>query len=323
MINLSERTIIGKALSLPRLAFGTAPLSAAPAWGSGEPIPAVQAREAVLAAFAQGITWFDTAPSYGAGLAELRTGDALSSLPRDQIVIATKVGFVIEGSTMHRDYSREGVLRSLEASLKRLKVNAIDMLYVHDPDHYARQVLDETFPVLADLRAQGVVKAIGVGMNQWQIPMQFARYADFDCFMIAGRWTLLEQGALPLLDVCHTKNIAIFAASIYNSGILATGAVSPLARYNHAPAPADVIARVQAIEDVCKLFDVPLHTAATQYPFAHPAVKALVIGFQSAAEVNACLDAIQQSIPMALWERLRADGLLVPEAPFPSKAILL
>jgi D-threo-aldose 1-dehydrogenase len=324
MIDLSQRTTIGKTtLSVPRLAFGTAPLSVAPAWGSGPPIDESQAHTALLAAFAQGVTWFDTAPSYGRGLAELRTGKALSSLPRDQIVIATKVGFVIEGSTIRRDYSREGVLRSLEASLKRLNAEAIDLLYVHDPDDHARQVLDETFPALADLRAQGVIKAIGAGMNQWQVPMQFAQHADFDCFMIAGRWTLLEQGALPLLDVCHKKNIAIFAASIYNSGILAVGSASPQARYNHALPPLNVISRVQAIEDVCKLFDLSLHAAATQYPFAHPAVKALVVGFQSDTEVNACLNAIQKPIPMALWERLRADGLLVSEAPLPSKVVLL
>lgn len=324
MINLSQRTTIGKTtLSVPKLAFGTAPLSVAPAWGPGEPIAAAQAHNALITAFTSGISWFDTAPSYGRGLAELRTGEALSSLPREDVVIATKVGFIIEGRTMRRDYSRDGVLRSLEDSLKRLNVDAIDLLYVHDPDDYTHQVLNETFPALADLRAQGVIKAIGAGMNQWQVPMQFAQHADFDCFMIAGRWTLLEQGALPLLDFCHAKNIAIFAASIYNSGILAVGAASSQARYNHALPPPDVITRVQAIEDVCKLFDVSLHAAATQYPFAHPVVKALVIGFQSEAEVNACLNAIQQSIPMALWERLRADGLLVSEAPFPSKALLL
>jgi len=319
MIHVQARTPVGThGLAVPHLAFGTAPLATAPAWSAGEPIAETQTREALTYAFEQGVTWFDSAPSYVRGLAERRTGQVVSTLARDRLVIATKVGYDIDGVDVRRDYSREGVLRSLEGSLKRLQVDHVDLVYVHDPDDDIRQVLDETFPALDDLRAQGVIKAIGAGMNQWQLPLELARHADFDCFMIAGRWTLLEQGALPLLDFCHDKNIPIFAASIYNSGILATGASHPQARYNHAPPPPNVSARVSAIEAICDMFDVPVHTAATQYPLTHPAVKALVVGFQSAPEVRACLDALQESIPTELWERLRADGLLSPSAPLPS-----
>jgi D-threo-aldose 1-dehydrogenase len=308
-------------LRVPRLAFGTAPLATAPAWGPGEPVPEAQARETLRFAYGHGVSWFDTAPMYGLGLAETRTGAVLSTLPREQIVVATKAGYDISDGKLRRDYSRDGVMRSLEGSLKRLKVDVIDLLYVHDPDDYAQVVLDETFPALADLRAQGVVKAIGAGMNQWQVPLLFAQQADFDCFMIAGRWTLLEQGALPLLEVCEQKAIPVFTAGIYNTGILATGAANPNPRYNYGPAPAEIVERVRAIEEVCAAFHISLQAAATQYPFSHPAVKAIVAGFQSPAEVLACLGALVQPIPAAFWERLRSKGLLNPEAPLPSTKV--
>ncbi len=318
MPDLHSRTRVGKsALEVPLLAFGTAPLATAPAWNPGDPISEAQSRAALTYAYEQGIRWFDTAPNYVHGLAETRLGQVVTALPRNQIVIATKIGFDISGAESMRDYTREGVRRSLDSSLKRLGVDAVDLLYVHDPDDYTQQVLDVTFPALAELRAQGVIKAIGAGMNQWRVPMEFARHADFDCFMIAGRWTLLEQEALPLLDLCQQRGIAVFAASIYNSGILATGADHPNARYNHAPPNPAVLARVRALEAVCRQFEVPLHTAATQYPLAHPAVKALVVGFQSVREIQACLQALDQPIPAALWEQLRDDRLIVSEAPLP------
>jgi D-threo-aldose 1-dehydrogenase len=295
---------------VPLLGFGTAPLSSAPAWGGGAPIPEGQALETLQYAYEQGIRFFDTAPLYGMGLAETRTGKLLAQVPREGVIIATKVGYDIGGGVLRRDYSRDGVLRSLEGSLKRLNVDAVDILYVHDPDDYAEQVLEETFPALADLRAQGVIKAVGAGMNQWRVPLQFAQHADFDLFMIAGRYTLLEQGALPLLDTCHDKGIAIVAAGIYNSGILATGtnktdAETP--RYSYAPAPPEIVARVQALEAVCREWRVPLHTAATQFPLRHPAVQTVVVGFQQPAEVRACLDALSQTVPSGLWDQIHAD----------------
>jgi D-threo-aldose 1-dehydrogenase len=320
-MNAASATIpIGRnGLHVPPVAFGTAPLATGPAWSGGEPIPVEQSNAALVYAFEHGVTWFDSAPNYRHGLAETRTGGVIGGLPREAIVVATKVGFDISGGESRRDYSRDGVLRSLEGSLKRLRVNAVDIVYVHDPDDYADVVLRETFPALAELRAQGVIKAIGAGMNQWQVPLRFAREADFDCFMIAGRWTLLEQGALPLLDACAERDIAIFAASIYNSGILATGGDHPDARYNHAPASEAIRARVRALEAACVEAGIALHTAATQFPLTHPAVRALVVGFQSAAEVQACLTALEPPIPADFWRRLQELDLLssafTPEQP--------
>lgn len=319
---LPTQQISPTGLEVTLVGFGTAPLAAAPGWRASEPIAEAQAIEAILYAFDSGIRFFDTAPAYTMGLAEIRTGQALSQIPRDQFVLATKVGFDISCSELRRDYSRDGVLRSLEGSLKRLQVDRVDILHVHDADHDARQVLDETFPALAQLRDEGVIKAIGAGMNQWQVPMQFAQHADFDCFMIAGRYTLLEQGALPFFDLCHQKNITVFAASIYNSGVLATGAQSPQAAYNHALPPAEVLSRVEMMESVCREVGVSLHTVATQFPFGHPAVKAIIVGFQHFSEVRACLDGLQQPVKPELWKRLQATGLLDPKIPLPLKKVI-
>lgn len=291
-------------LHVSMVGFGTAPLASAPSWDAGSPIAESVAADTLQYAFDRGVRFFDTAPAYGLGLAETRTGDFLSQLPRDRFSIATKVGFDISDGSLKRDYSRDGVHRSLEASLKRLRLDHVDLLHVHDADHAAEQVLKETFPTLAEMRAQGVIKAIGAGMNQWEVPLHFARHADFDCFMIAGRYTLLEQGATPLLDYCADHHITVFAASIYNSGILATGTGTGSPRYNHAPAPDSVIKRVQALETACDEHKVLLHTAATQFPLRHRAVQALVVGFQQPHEVQACLSALQTPIPPAFWDAL-------------------
>jgi D-threo-aldose 1-dehydrogenase len=309
-----KTTPVGRhGLRVPDIGFGTAPLAVAPAWGPGEPIPEAQAAETLYAAWEQGIRFYDTAPNYMLGLAESRLGLLLRHIPREQAVIATKVGFDISDGTSRRDYSRDGVLRSLEGSLKRLGTDRVDIVHVHDPDDHAAQVLDETFPALDALRSQGVIRAVGAGMNQWQVLLQFARSASFDCFMLANRFTLLEQGALPLLAECAARGIAVFAASIYNSGILARGADDPESRYNHAPAPEAVRAQVRRIARVCAAHGVPLHTAATQFPFLHPAVCAIVAGFQAPAEVHACLDALRHAVPPALWDALRHENLLVSE----------
>jgi len=319
MTLLPTQSIGQKNLKVSVVGFGTAPLAIPPGWGDGEPIPESQALQALQYAFDNGIRFFDSAPSYGKGLAETRAGKFIGQLPREQIVISTKIGVDISGEKVRRDYSRDGVLRSLESSLKRLQVDYVDILHVHDPDDYADQVLDETFPVLAELRAQGVIKAIGAGMNQWHVPMEFAQHADFDCFLIAGRYTALEQGALPFFDLCSQKGITIFSAGIYNSGLLAKGAASTKPTYNYAPAPPEIIARVKALEAICQEFDVPLHTVATQFPLAHPAVKAVIVGFQAESEVQACLDALQQTIPSGIWNRLRETELLDLAAPVPAK----
>lgn len=318
MTLLSTEPVGKTSLKVSRVGFGTSPLGMPPGWGDGDPIAESQALQALQYAYDNGIRFFDSAPAYGKGLSETRTGNFLGQLPREQFVVSTKIGVDISGEKVRSDYTRDGVLRSLEGSLKRLQIDYVDILHVHDPDAYKDQVLAETFPALAELRAQGVIKAIGAGMNQWQVPMEFAKQADFDCFLIAGRYSLLEQGALPFFDLCQQKGIAIFAAGIYNSGLLAKGASSSNLTYNYAPAPAEIIERVKALEAICGEFGVSLHTAATQFPLAHPAVKAVIVGFQAESEVQACLNALQQTIPEGLWNRLRESGLLDLASPIPT-----
>ncbi len=308
-----------KGLQLPRSGFGTAPLATATAWGGGEPIPESQALDALEFAYEKGIRFFDTAPNYVRGLAETRTGLLLKQVPRDSVIVATKVGFDISGPETRRDYSRDGILRSLESSLKRLNIDRVDIVHVHDPDDYYQDVLDQSFPALDDLRRQGVIRMIGAGMNQWQMLMQFAAHADFDCFLIAGRYTLLEQGALPLLEQCQRQKIDILVASIYNSGILATGTDTARPTYNHAPAPDGVISHVRQIEAACAAFNIPIHTLATQFPLAHPAVTSLIVGFQHLTEVQAYLDALNHELPSGIWERLKHEQIIASAAYVPRR----
>lgn len=299
------------------IGFGSAALANGPAWDWKTTIPEAQAVDCIQYAYARGIRFFDAAPSYGMGEVERRLGAGLAGLPRDSFVVATKVGYTRAAGGIHYDYSRDGVLRSLEASLKRLQLDYVDIVHIHDPDHHVRQALDEAFPALARLREQGMIKAISAGMNQWQVPAQLAQEADFDLFMIAGRYTLLEQGALPFLNTCQRDGIGILAAAIYNSGILATGSRDPNAHYNHAPASDEVRKRVAAIEAVCAEFGIAVSTAAVRFPLGHPAVRSAVVGFQTKDEIDRCLRALEVRIPDGVWERLRAQRLLANGVPLP------
>ncbi|MCU0513448.1 MAG: aldo/keto reductase [Anaerolineae bacterium] len=300
-----------------KIGFGSAALANGPAWDWTGSISATQAVETVLHAHARGIRLFDTAPSYGGGLVEERLGRALAQLPRQQFIIATKAGYTRDAGGIHYDYSRDGIRRSVEGSLKRLQLERVDIVHIHDPDHHMQQALQEAYPALALLREQGVIGKISAGMNQWQGLLDLARHADFDCLMIAGRYTLLEQGALPLLAYCAEQGIPVLAAAIYNSGILATGAEAARACYNHAPAPAAIRERVRQIEAICRSYQVPLHTAATRFPLLHPAVTHAVVGFQSPAEIDACLDALTTPIDPALWQHLVHSDLLHPLTTLP------
>jgi D-threo-aldose 1-dehydrogenase len=300
------------ALQVSRLGLGTAPLT-----GTNGSIPAAQSVETIRAALDAGVTLVDTAPLYGGGRSEQRLGTALAGVPRDRYVLSTKVGrLILPDGKIVFDFSREGVLRSVEESLRRLRLDRVDILLVHDPDDHEHEALESAFPALAELRAQGVIGAIGAGMNQWQMQERFAQQVDVDCFLLAGRYTLLEQTALEFLTRCQERSIGIFLGGVYNSGILATGA-RPGALYNYAEAPAEIMERVRRIEAICARYNVPLHRAAAQFALAHPAVTAVVLGAVTPAEVAANRDALFAPIPPELWEDLRRAGLVREDAPTP------
>jgi len=277
-----------------------------------------QAIATIHYALEQGITLFDTAPLYQAGRTEELLGRALQGVPRSQFVISTKVGRILDESTrtFTFDYSRDGVMRSLEGSLKRLKLDKVDLLQIHDPDDHAEQALETAYPTLDELRSQGVIRAVGSGMNQWQVLTRFAKEANFDCFLLAGRYTLLEQTSLEFLELCRSKGIGILLGGVLNSGILATGAV-PGATYNYAPAPPAIMEKTAAISAICARYGVALNAAAIQFAQANPAVSSLVIGAVSPDEVAANLAARQVQIPAALWVDLVEAGFVHRDAPFP------
>lgn len=306
---------LGKSgITVPIMGFGSSPVA-----GLYHHVDDDSALETIRFALDQGIFLFDTAPLYSAGRAETLIGRALEGTPRDRYLLSTKVGRVLdpERGTLTFDFSRDGVLRSLEGSLQRLKTDRVDILHIHDPDDHLEQALAEAFPTLAELRSQGVVRAIGAGMNQWQALERFANAADFDCFLLAGRYTLLEQNSLRFLDLCREKGIGLFLGGVFNSGILATGAV-PGARHNYQVANQDILARVAAIEAVCERHQVPLNAAALQFAKANPAVSSLVVGAASQEEVRANLKALATPIPAEFWADLREQGMLDPAAPLPS-----
>jgi D-threo-aldose 1-dehydrogenase len=302
---------------VPTIGLGAAPLGATGA----DPFAvrtAALAHDTVRHCLARDIRFFDTAPLYGAGLSESRLGDALADVPRRSIVLESKVGVVVDADgTLTRSYARDMVLRSVEDSLKRLRTDYLDMALIHDADDHFRGALEEAYPALAELKAQGVVRAIGAGMNQWQMQAEFARSADFDCFLLAGRYTLLEQDPIgEYLPLCLAKNISVFLGGVFNTGILATGA-RPGARYQYAEAPPHIMERVRRIEAVCARHGVALKSAALQFPLAHPAVKSLVLGMVSPQEIDDNLAAFRAPVPAAFWQELRAEQLIDERAPTP------
>jgi D-threo-aldose 1-dehydrogenase len=287
--------------------------------GGFGPIPDSQAIETVHTALDVGVTLLDTAPLYGQGQSERRLGAALADVPRERYVLSTKVGRILKpDGTLPFDFSRDGVLRSFESSLERLKIERVDIVLVHDPDDHEQEALAGAFPALAELRAQGVIGAIGAGMNQWQMQERFARNFDVDCFLLAGRYTLIEQGALSFLNFCRDRQIGVFLGGVFNSGILATGA-RPGAKYQYADAPPEIMERVSRIEAICMRHSVPLYVAAAQFAAAHPATTAVVLGAASPAEVTANYQALSAPTPPELWAELRDAGLLHIEAPTPGQ----
>ncbi len=336
-----DRRSLGRTgLPVPTLGFGCAPLGNMYAEFDDE-----QARATVRTAFDLGLRLFDTAPLYGHGLAEHRLGEALRWQPRDSYLLSTKVGRLlrprdpatVDGGLFKRvlpfegvyDYSYDGVMRSFEDSLQRLGTWRVDILLVHDVDVWThgseearrqrfREVMEGGYRALLELREAGVIRAIGAGVNEVEACEAFARAGDFDCFLLAGRYTLLEQGALDsLLPLCAEKGISLLIGGPYNTGILATGA-RPDAWYNYAPAPPEIRDRVRRIETVCAEFDVPLPAAALQFPLGHPNVASVVPGGRTPEEVRRNRALFSTPIPAPFWQALKDRGLLRGDAPVPA-----
>ncbi len=331
-----ERVPLGRtSLGVTRLGLGTAPLG-----NLFRPVEDAAAHAVVEHACRAGLGLFDTAPLYGYGLAERRVGHALRRQPRGTVVLATKVGRLLRagappddtqfyrGEPFYRDappvgpvfdFSYDGVMRSLEESLERLGLDRVDILHIHDPDRHYEEALRGAYRALDRLRREGTIAAVGAGMNQAEMLARFAREAAFDCFLLAGRYTLLDQtGLAELLPLCRERGIAIIAGGVYNSGILA--GPRPGATFDYVPAELAVLQKAQRIEAVCRRHDVPLKAAAIQFPLGHPAVASVVVGCRSVAELDENLAMFRHEIPGALWEDLRREGLLPEDAPDPGQA---
>ncbi|HYZ63762.1 MAG TPA: aldo/keto reductase [Acetobacteraceae bacterium] len=296
----------------------------------------------VDAAYAAGIRYFDNAPLYGYGLAEHRLGAALRRLP-GEIVLSTKAGWRLFPSRLARgsgsganttfqhaapfkpriDYSYDGIMRSFEDSIQRLGTDRIDILLLHDcdrrnhgdayPERF-KEAMAGAYPALLSLREQGAVRAIGAGLNEWEACQDFATAGDFDCFLLAGRYTLLDQSSLTsFLPLCVERGIGIILGGPYNSGILATGPVEG-AFYDYAPAAPEILERTRAIEAVCTRHGVPLRAAALQFPLSHPAVATVIPGARDPGEVDDNIRLAAHPIPRALWTDLATAGLLRADA---------
>jgi D-threo-aldose 1-dehydrogenase len=282
------------------------------------------ARSAIDAAWDLGIRAFDTAPHYGLGLSERRLGEALRDRPREQYVICTKAGRLLRpaapphgrdtegfavpaGYVREFDFSGDGIRRSLEASLRRLGLDRVDIVLLHDPDDHYDQALGQAYPALERLRAEGTVGAIGVGMNQAEMLTRFVRQTDVDVVLVAGRYTLLDQSAAEaLLPAAVERGVAVLAGGVFNSGLLA--APAPGARFDYREAPAELITRAARLQAVCERFGVPLRAAAARFPLRHPAVASVLIGARSAAEVRDAIELRGLDIPEALWDAVAGEG---------------
>lgn len=336
---LDKRRIGGTGLEVTVLGLGGAPMG-----DLYERLDDAVCHATLSRAYDGGLRLFDTAPLYGHGLSEHRFGHVLRRLPRDSYVLSTKVGRWLKPTPPARvdrdrwqgglamqpvyDYSYDGVMREVEHSLQRLGIERIDILLVHDVDIWThgtreayeeryREVVTGAFPALADLRRQGIVEAIGMGVNEVEPCLRLARDADPDVFLLAGRYTLLEQGGLgDLLPLAAEKGFSILLGGPFNSGILATGPVEG-ARYNYAPAPPAILERVRRIEAVCARHGAPLAAAAIQFPLGFPCVASIIPGAVNPGEVERNIELMATRLPADLWAELKHEGLLDEACPVP------
>lgn len=280
---------------------------------------------AVRAAWEGGVRYFDTAPHYGLGLCERRLGVVLRERPRDEYTISTKVGRLLvenpdptgtdlesggfavpDDLTRHYDYSRNGVRRSLDASLERLGVDRVDIVYLHDPDDHMDQAVREGVPALAELRDEGVIDAIGAGMNFVAPLLRFVTQSDVDAVMLAGRWTLADRTGAALLDACEERGVAVVAAAPYNSGLLSRRYPPDDSYFNYDRAPADVVTFARALAERCEAAGTTLPQAALQFPLQHPAVPTVVVGMRTETQARGNLGWVAEPLPVSTWEALAA-----------------
>jgi D-threo-aldose 1-dehydrogenase len=311
-------------VSVPALGLGAAQLGNLFRETSDE-----EAAGTVDAAWEAGIRYFDTAPHYGLGLSERRLGAALAGRPRDEFLVSTKVGRLLQPSpaTADRpddqgfavpasavrvwDFSADGIRRSLDASLERLGLDRVDIVYLHDPDEHWDKASGAGLPALVTLREQGVVGAVGVGMNQSAMPAEFVRRHDIDLVMLAGRYTLLDQSALDdLLPLAAERGTRIVAAGVYNSGLLSGARPAVDATYDYRPAPPDLVERAGRLAAVCEAHGVDLPTAAIHFPLRHQAVASVVVGARSADQVRVNVQRLATPVPDDLWAELESTGLV-------------
>jgi D-threo-aldose 1-dehydrogenase len=335
----TERVPLGRtSLRVTRLGVGTVPIA-----GLYEPVSEEQAQATLQRAYDLGLRYFDTAPLYGYGVAEQRLGRFLNTIPPQDVVVATKVGRLLQADRpgdepTHRgplrdrqfksgselepvfDFSYDGALRSLESSLERLGIDRVDVLLIHDPDDHYAEALNGAYRALEKLRGEGVIGAIGAGMNQSEMLARFARETDMNCFLLAGRYTLLDHGALDeLLPLCQSRGISIIIGGVFNSGILANPRQQ--ATYNYQPADRSIVERALRIEAVCQRHGVPIAAAAVQFPLGHPAVATVLTGVRSPAEIEDNARLFQHPIPDAVWDELKADRLLPAAVPTPTRGL--
>ena len=325
--------------ALPRqdVALSTLSLGCAQLGNLYREVPEADAVATVDRAWQLGVRYFDTAPHYGLGLSERRLGTALRSRPRDAYVLSSKVGRLLEPvdrveglddagfivPATHRrvfDFSRDGILRSLRESLERLATDRLDVVYLHDPDDHMAEVLATGYPTLAELRGEGLVQAIGAGMNDAALLATLVRETDLDVVMIAGRYTLLEQESLDdLMPLCAARGVGVVVAGVFNSGLLARRSPRPGAKHDYVEASQELIDRARAIAMVCERYGTTLPAAALAFAGAHPAVVSVCVGARSATQIERNAALWNEAIPPVLWADLKAKGLLREDAPVPGE----
>lgn len=271
--------------------------------GLYEELDDATARATLEAAWAAGTRYFDTAPHYGAGLAERRLGSFLRDLPRAEFTVSTKVGRLIRAGERVRDYSADGVYASLAESLERTGLDRFDTLFIHDPDDHWDEAVGAAYPALARLRAEGAVGSIGAGMNQAEMLTRFVTETDIDRVLVAGRYSLLDRTAeVELLPACAARGVDVVVGGVFNSGVLA--APGPDAHYDYGPVPPSIMARVEELAASCARHGVPLPAAAAQFPLRHEAVTSILIGARTPEEVAQNAAYLDVAIPDALWAEL-------------------